>query len=120
MGIPPIGTPMIARQLFFSTLLGTAGSHVPGSCSHYTTRRATEGKPMNDTKHRFPAGWDEARVRDVIEHYESQTEDELAAEIEAAFSDPSHTVMVIPNDLVPAVRALLAESRDPTPASTAP
>ncbi len=75
---------------------------------------------MSDAKNRFPPGWDEARVRDVIEHYESQTDDELAAEIEAAFDDPSQTVMVIPNDLVPAVRALLAESPDPAPASTGP
>ena len=75
---------------------------------------------MSDTSNQFPPGWDEARVGDVIAHYESQTEDELAAEIESAFDDPSHTVMVIPNDLVPAVRALLAESPDPTPASTAP
>ena len=74
---------------------------------------------MSDAKNQFPPGWDDARVRDVIEHYESQTEDELTAEIEAAFGDPSQAVMVIPNDLVPAVRALLAESRDPTPASTA-
>lgn len=73
---------------------------------------------MSDAKNRFPPGWDEARVRDVIEHYESQTDDELAAEIEAAFDDPSQTVMVIPNDLVPAVQALLSESPDPTPAPT--
>lgn len=73
---------------------------------------------MSDAKNQFPPGWDEARVRDVIEHYESQTDDELAAEIEAAFDDPSQTVMVIPNELVPAVQALLAESPDPTPAPT--
>ncbi|MCY4392672.1 MAG: hypothetical protein OXE43_11570 [Chloroflexi bacterium] len=40
-------------------------------------------------------------MRDVIEHYEGQTDDELAAELEAAFEDRSQTVMVIPNDLVP-------------------
>ena len=32
----------------------------------------------------FPAGWDEERVRDVLAHYEDQTEDEQFAEIEAA------------------------------------
>ena len=63
---------------------------------------------MSEGVNRFPPGWDEARVRDVIEHYESQTEDE------AAFEDTSHTVMVIPNDLVPAVRAILSEDSDPT------
>ena len=36
-------------------------------------------------KNRFPPGWDEKRVRDVIEYYERQTEDEAIAEDEAAF-----------------------------------
>ena len=42
---------------------------------------------MSDTVNRFPPGWDEARVRDLIEHYESQTEDEAVAEDEAAFEE---------------------------------
>ena len=57
----------------------------------------------------FPPGWDEARVRRVINYYESQTEDEAVAEDEAAFEDPGQTVMLIPNELVPAVRELLAK-----------
>jgi hypothetical protein len=32
----------------------------------------------------FPAGWDEERVRRVLEHYENQTDDEALAEDEAA------------------------------------
>lgn len=35
-------------------------------------------------ENQFPAGWDEARVRSVIDHYENQTEDEAVAEDEAA------------------------------------
>ena len=31
-------------------------------------------------KSRFPEGWDEARVRRVLEQYEEQTEDEAIAE----------------------------------------
>ena len=58
---------------------------------------------------RFPDGWDEERVRSVIEYYESQTEDEAVAEDEAAFEDKTQTVMVIPNDLVPAVAELIAK-----------
>ncbi len=73
---------------------------------------------MSDEANGLPPGWDEARVRDVIEHYESRTDDELAAEIEAVFEDTTHTAMVIPNELVPAVRALLTESPDPAPAPT--
>ena len=71
---------------------------------------------MSEVVNRFPPGWDEARVRDLIEHYESQTEDEAVAEDEAAFEDKSQTVMLIPNELVPAVRALLPMSPDAAPA----
>ena len=55
----------------------------------------------------FPPGWDDERVQDVIRHYESQTEDEAIAEREAAFEEDGLTVMVIPTELVPAVRELL-------------
>lgn len=73
---------------------------------------------MSGAVNRFPPGWDEARVRAVIEHYEAQTEDEAVAEDEAAFEDKSHTVMVIPNDLVPAVRALLPPEAEPAMADS--
>ena len=73
---------------------------------------------MNGTVNEFPPGWDEEHVQDIIKHYkhyDSLTDDEWAAEIEAAFEDNSHTVMVIPNDLVPAVSALLSESASAPP-----
>lgn len=47
-------------------------------------------------------------MKKVLEHYEAQTEEEAVAEDEAAFDDPSQTVMEIPNALVPAVRELIA------------
>ncbi len=31
-------------------------------------------------KSEFPAGWDEPKVRKVLEHYENQTEEEATAE----------------------------------------
>ncbi|MFQ5657437.1 MAG: hypothetical protein ACE5G5_07860 [Candidatus Methylomirabilales bacterium] len=64
---------------------------------------------MNEKGNRFPPGWDEERVRRVIAHYEQQSEEEAVAEDEAAFEDATQTVMEIPNELVPAVRKLLAE-----------
>jgi hypothetical protein len=63
---------------------------------------------------RFPPGWDEERVRKVIADYEGQTEEEATAEDEAAFEDPSQTIMEIPNALVPAVRELIAKHREAT------
>ncbi len=57
----------------------------------------------------FPPDWDEERVLWVLEHYESQTEDEAVAEIKAAFDSADYSVMSIPNELVPSVRTLLSQ-----------
>ena len=46
----------------------------------------------------FPPGWDEGRVRHLLHHSESLTEEEAGAEDEAAFEDTAQTVMEIPND----------------------
>lgn len=59
----------------------------------------------------FPQGWDEERVRRVLEHYENQSDEEAVAEDEAAYESPTHTAMEIPVDLVPQVRELLAKRR---------
>jgi len=59
----------------------------------------------------FPQGWDEERVRRVLEHYQKQSDEEALAEDEAAYESPTHTAMEIPVDLVPQVRELLAKRR---------
>ena len=64
---------------------------------------------MNEQK--FPPGWDEARVREVIAHYDSQDEDEQFAEIEAASEADGITLMAVPTELVPEVRAILAREQ---------
>jgi len=58
-------------------------------------------------QNRFPAGWNEARVRKVLEHYEGQTEDEAVAEDEAAFQLRDQTVMVVPKRLVAEITRLI-------------
>jgi hypothetical protein len=63
------------------------------------------------TENRFPPGWDEDRVRRVLEHYESQTDEEALAEDEAAYEQITHTTMEVPVELVPAIRELLAKGR---------
>lgn len=60
---------------------------------------------------KFPPGWDEARVRRVLEHHETQTDEEAVAEDEASFEATTHTAMEVPVDLVPAVRELIAKHR---------
>ena len=57
---------------------------------------------------KFPPGWDENRVREVLAHYESQSEAEAVAEDEAALEDRSQTLMEVPVKLVPKVRELIA------------
>lgn len=59
----------------------------------------------------FPPGWDAERVRQVLAHYEAQDEDEQFAEIEAAHQAENITMVAVPTDLVPEVRALLARKR---------
>ena len=60
---------------------------------------------------RYPAGWDAERVRRVLEHYETQSDEEAVAEDEAAYETTTHTAMEVPVELVPAVRELIAKGR---------
>ena len=50
-------------------------------------KKTTHSSPVPASLNRFPEGWDEARVREVIDCYENQTEEEAIAEDEAAFKD---------------------------------
>jgi hypothetical protein len=59
-------------------------------------------------RNRFPKGWDERKVRDVIRHYEKQTDDEATAEDEAAYRSTRTTMMAVPVELVPKVQKLIA------------
>lgn len=62
-------------------------------------------------QNKFPPGWDEERVKRVLVHYESQTEEEAVAEDEAAFEAADQTIMEVPTELVPQVRELIAKHR---------
>ena len=62
-------------------------------------------------KSTYPEGWDEGRVKRVLGHYESQSEEEAMAEDEAAFEAAGQTVMEIPTELVPKVRQLIAKHK---------
>lgn len=64
---------------------------------------------MKQTK--YPAGWNQRKVRRLVKHYESQTEEEAIAEDEAAFELKDQTVMVVPKKLVPKITRLIAEQR---------
>ncbi len=60
----------------------------------------------------FPKGWNEERVRQVLAHYESQSEDEQFAEIEAAFEHEDTIMMAVPASLAAEIRALIAREHN--------
>lgn len=61
------------------------------------------------SENRYPPGWDEARVRRILAHYESQSDEEAVGEDEAAFEKSGQTFIEVPCDLVPQIRALVAK-----------
>ena len=61
------------------------------------------------SEQRFPPGWNEERVKRLIAHYDSLTEEEQVAEDEAAVTEhDGQTVVTVPESLLPAIRQLLA------------
>ena len=61
---------------------------------------------------RFPEGWDAERVKRLINYYEGLSEDEQAAEDEAAASErKGHAVITVSEELLPAIRRLLASHK---------
>jgi hypothetical protein len=47
----------------------------------------------------------------VLSYYEQQDEDEAVAEDEAAFESSTQTFVEVPNELLPAVRELIAKHK---------
>jgi hypothetical protein len=59
-------------------------------------------------KQRSSRGWTEKRVRELAAHHDRQTEEQQAAEIQAALAAKDQTLMVVPTALVPEIQALIA------------
>ena len=58
---------------------------------------------------RFPPGWDEKRVQELIAELDSRTDDEwIAADEAAAAEDEDQAVVTVPTARLPEVRRLLA------------
>jgi hypothetical protein len=60
-------------------------------------------------KSEFPAGWSEQRVRDLLAHYEGQSEEEAIAEDEAEFEQRTSSMVEVPIALLQAVRELIGK-----------
>ena len=65
-------------------------------------------KKSKARKQKLPPGWTEKEIRELAEYYDNLTEEEQAAEIEAALAREDQTLMVVPTDLVPEIRKLIA------------
>jgi hypothetical protein len=66
---------------------------------------------MKMSEQQLPPRWNEERVKRLITHYESLTEEEEASEDKAANSEQQgQAVITVPIALLPAIRRLLAEA----------
>lgn len=62
-------------------------------------------------KQPLPRGWSEKQIKEVIDYYDRQTEDEELAECEAGMKVDGLTVMLVPTKLVPEIRRLIDRRR---------
>ena len=74
--------------------------------SSKSVTRRNAGKKL---KQKLPPGWNERRIRAVIQHYEGLSDEELAHEIETAPEVTGETLVSIPTELLPAVRKLIVQ-----------
>lgn len=61
------------------------------------------------SEQKFPPGWDAARVQKLIAYYETLDEDAQVAEDEAVLETKGQTTVVVPMELMPAIRQMLAQ-----------
>jgi hypothetical protein len=68
-------------------------------------------KKKKPAKQYFPKGWDQKRVQAVIDYYDNQTDEEGAAEYEAGMAINGQSMILVPTDLVPEIRKLIARRK---------
>ena len=71
----------------------------------------TTRKKKKPAKQRFPKGWNQKRVQAVIDYYDKQTDEEGAAEYEAGMAINCQSMMLVPTELVPEIRKLIARHK---------
>jgi hypothetical protein len=62
-------------------------------------------------KQRLPKGWTEGKIRKLAEYHDNLSEEEQAAEIEAALADKDQTLIAVPTKLVPQIVKLINKKR---------
>jgi hypothetical protein len=64
---------------------------------------------MKKTRAKLPPGWRRKSIREVIDYYDHQTDEQGAAEIETTPAAAGTTWMSVPTELVPAVARLIED-----------
>lgn len=65
---------------------------------------------MTETK--FPKGWDEQRVKQLLSELDARTDDEwIAADEAAATEEGEQSVITVPTALLPEIRRILATAK---------
>jgi hypothetical protein len=75
-------------------------------------RQTTRTKIHRPVKQRFPPGWNQKRVQELIAYYDKQTENEELAEYEAAMRVNGRSLLLVPTELVPEIRRFIRDRRD--------
>ena len=57
----------------------------------------------------FPPGWDAKKVKALADYYDNQSDEEAIVEAEAALETEGQTLVMVPSELMPAIRALIAK-----------
>jgi hypothetical protein len=57
----------------------------------------------------FPPGWNEERVQSLIAHYDALNEEQSVAEDEASQDRADQTAVIVPIEMMPAIRQMLAQ-----------
>jgi hypothetical protein len=75
------------------------------------TKKTSKPRKKKNTKSRFPKGWNQKRVQAVIDYYDNQTDEEGAAEYEAAMEINGQSMIMVPTELIPEIEALIARQK---------
>ena len=75
--------------------------------------------PATNATPNLPVGWSDGQLRDILDHYENQSEDEAIIELEEAEDvDPPYDLgedagewIEVPKELVPKVRELINKAQ---------
>ncbi len=59
-------------------------------------------------KQQFPPGWDAERVKALADYYDHRSDDEAIAEADAALEAEGQTLVMVPVELLPAIREVIA------------